>query len=141
MITITPYVSIDESELDFTFIHADGPGGQNINKVSTAVQLRFNIATSSSLPKEAKKRLIKLAGKRVTKDQILAIEAKRYRTQEHNKEDAIEHFRKLVLKALEVPKPRKQTSPTKASQEERLKNKKQRGAIKRMRSKLSKEQE
>jgi ribosome-associated protein len=139
MMKITPYISIDENELDFTFIRANGPGGQNINKVSTAVQLRFDIANSPSLPEEAKKRLIKLAGKRAAKDQILSIEAKRYRTQEHNKEDAIERFRKLVLKALEVPKPRKQTSPTQVSQEERLKKKKQRGAIKRMRSKLSEE--
>jgi ribosome-associated protein len=141
MIEITPTVSITENELDFTYIRAEGPGGQNINKVSTAAQLRFDIANSPSLAREAKERLIKLGGRRVTKDQILVIEARRYRTQEQNKEDAIERFRKLVLKALEQPKLRKKTHPTQASKEKRLKKKKQRGAIKRMRSKQSMEQE
>jgi len=129
MIKITPAFKIDERELQFEYIRASGPGGQNVNKVATAVQLRFDIRRST-LPNEIKKRLLQIAGKRVTSEGILIIEAKRFRTQEQNREDAIRRFMDLVHKASTRPKSRKKTKPTKASQEKRLTAKKQRGTIK-----------
>jgi ribosome-associated protein len=132
MIEITPSVKIDERELQIDFTRASGPGGQNVNKVATAAQLRFDVG-SSSLPAEVKTRLNQLAGKRVTDEGVLLIEAKRFRTQEQNREDAIERFIELVRKALVKPRTRKKTKPTQASKEERLKKKKRRGEIKKMR--------
>ena len=132
MIEITPTLQIDESELQIDFIRSSGPGGQNVNKVATAVQLRFDVR-ASSLPEEAKARLLQLAGKRVTTEGELLIEAKRFRTQDQNREDAIERFVDLVYKSLVEPKARKKTKPTQASKEERLKEKKKRGEIKKMR--------
>ena len=126
--------SIDDKELEFSFIRADGPGGQNVNKVATAVQLRFDVLNSESLPEEVKARLVKLAGKRMTQDGVLVLEARRFRTQEKNREDALARFQALVQKAFEKPKSRKKTKPTKASREERLKEKKRRGEIKRSRA-------
>ncbi len=132
MIEITPSFKVDEHELQFEYIRASGPGGQNVNKVATAVQLRFDIR-ASSLPHYAKGRLISLAGKRITTEHILVIEAKRFRTQEQNREDAIQRFVELVKKSLQKPKARTQTKPTKASKEKRLKEKKKRGEIKKNR--------
>jgi len=132
---------VNENELEFSFIRADGPGGQNVNKVASAVQLRFDLQGNTSLSEEVKARLRKLAGKRLTQDDTLVIEAKRYRTQEANRADAVARFYGLLQKALEKPKTRKKTKPTKSSQEERLKEKKRRGAIKRTRTKQSFEQE
>ena len=132
MIAISPSLSIDERELQIDFVRASGPGGQNVNKVATAAQLRFDV-NASSLPEDVRARLIHLAGNRITAEGVLLIEAKRFRTQEQNREDAIQRFVELVKKALVKPKPRRKTKPTQAAKEERLKEKKRRGEIKRMR--------
>ena len=137
MIEITDNISINESELKVDFVQASGPGGQNVNKVATAVQLRFDVLNSSSLSDEVKSRLVKLAGKRMTQDGVLLIEAKRYRTQERNREDALARFQALARRATEKPKRRVKTKPTKAAKEKRLKEKKRRGEIKRYRTKPS----
>jgi len=134
MLEITPTFSIDESELQFDFVRSSGPGGQNVNKVATAVQLRFDVSTSS-LPEDAKRRLLQLAGQRVTKEGKLLIEAKRFRTQEQNRADAIHRFVELLRKALIPPRPRKKTKPTAAAKEKRIKTKKRKAEIKRMRKK------
>ncbi len=132
MARITPDVNIDESELQETFVRASGPGGQNVNKVATAVQLRFDIGRSR-LPYGVKERLRKLAGSRVTADDVLTIEAQRHRTQEQNREDARARLIELVKRAEQPPKPRRATKPTKASQERRLESKKREGKQKELR--------
>jgi ribosome-associated protein len=132
MIEITPSLQIDERDLQIDFIRASGPGGQNVNKVATAVQLRFDVG-ASTLPEEVKARLVHLAGKRMTSEGILLIEAKRFRTQEQNREDAIRRFVEWVQKSLVAPKARKKTRPTPASKEVRLKEKKRKGEIKKLR--------
>jgi ribosome-associated protein len=132
MIEITPSLQIDERELKIDFVRASGPGGQNVNKVATAAQLHFDVR-ASSLPEEVRERLTRLAGKRITGEGVLLIEARRFRTQEQNREDAIQRFVELVRKALVKPKARKKTKPTKAAKEERIKEKKKRAEIKKMR--------
>lgn len=137
MLEITPSLSIDERELQLDFVRASGPGGQNVNKVATAVQLRFDIRGSTCLPEEVKTRLIRLGGSRVTVDGVLILEAKRHRTQEQNKADALERFVELVQKATVKPKARRKTRPTRAAKEERLKGKKIRAEIKKTRGSKS----
>ena len=134
MIEITPSFSIDERELHFDFMRSAGPGGQNVNKVATAVQLRFDVQ-ASSLPEDAKVRLLAFAGQRATTEGEILIEARRFRTQEQNREDAQQRFVELVRKALVPPKPRKKTKPTAQAKERRIKAKKIRGKIKQMRQK------
>ena len=126
-------VQIPEDEMTFSFIRAAGPGGQNVNKVATAVQLRFDVQHSSVLTEDIRRRLTRLAGKRMTEDGILVIEARRYRKQERNRQDAIERLNHLVEKASTPPVKRLPTRPTAASLKTRLEDKKRRGEIKRSR--------
>lgn len=133
MIEITPSTHIDESELRYDFIRASGPGGQNVNKVASAVQLRFDARNSPSLPQEVKERLLRLAGSRATEDGVLIIEARRFRTQEHNRLDAAQRLVSLIQKALEKPKKRKATRPSVTAKAARVGDKKKRGQIKRLR--------
>jgi ribosome-associated protein len=136
MIRITPKISIDEREVQLEFVRASGPGGQKVNKVATAVQLRFDVINSPSLPDDVRERLIRLAGNRVTEDGVLIIEAKRYRTQDRNRKDAIDRLISLIQKAAVQPKPRRKTRPTLASKERRLENKRRRSEIKRRRREI-----
>ena len=138
MIQITERIAIDEREIKEEFVRASGPGGQNVNKVSTAVKLRFNIIKSPSLPDDIRARLIRLAGKRMTDKGVLVIDARRFRTQERNRQDALERLVRLIEKASEIPKPRKKTRPSAASKQRRLDDKHRRGEIKRMRKPVSK---
>ncbi len=133
MSNIDRLVRASHSELAFEFVRSSGPGGQNVNKVSTAAQLRFDINASTVLPEDAKVRLMRLGGKRVTGDGILLIEAKRHRAQDQNREDAISRFDSLFRRALEPPKRRVPTKATAASRERRLESKRRKGEIKKAR--------
>ncbi|MFA5073645.1 MAG: alternative ribosome rescue aminoacyl-tRNA hydrolase ArfB [Nitrospirota bacterium] len=133
MIAITKNISIPENEIKFHFVRSAGPGGQNVNKVATAVQLRFDVGNTASLPGDVRTRLIRLAGRRVTQEGILLIDARQFRTQERNRQDALERMIDLIRKATRVPKQRKKTKPSRASQEKRIEQKKRRGRIKEMR--------
>lgn len=133
MIKISTSFFIPDDELLFTYIRASGPGGQNVNKVSSAVQLRFDVRNSPSLTDEVKSRLIILSRKKMTRDGVLVIEAKRYRSQEKNRSDAEQRFTALLQKALVRPKYRRPTRPTAASKMRRMETKKRKAQIKRLR--------
>jgi ribosome-associated protein len=134
MIRINDHIAIDDSEVSESFIRASGPGGQNVNKLSTAVQLRFDVRYSPSLPHEVRARLERIAGRRLTRDGVLVITAQRYRTQERNREDALTRLIELIQAATVRPTPRRPTRPTHASKVRRLEGKKRRGGIKALRS-------
>jgi ribosome-associated protein len=133
MIPVTDDVIIYETEIHMDFVRSSGPGGQNVNKVSTAVQLRFDVRNTASMPVEIKERLIRLAGKRVTAEGVLIIHASRFRTQERNRQDAIDRLVQLVRRAAEKPKRRVKTRPSLASKERQLAKKRRRSHIKKMR--------
>ena len=133
MIRITNSISLDERELDERFIRASGPGGQNVNKLSTAVQLRFDVRGSPNLPDGVRARLERLAGKRLTREGVLVIAAQRHRTQERNRQDALDRLIDLIRRAAVPPVARRPTRPTAGSRERRIETKKRRAAIKGMR--------
>jgi ribosome-associated protein len=130
MIRITDSITLDDGEIAEQFVRSSGPGGQNVNKVATAVQLRFDVARSPNLPEPVRQRLKRLAGRRLTGDGVLIIDARRFRTRERNRHDALERLIALVQKAAIAPRPRKATRPTAASKRRRLEGKLQRGALK-----------
>jgi ribosome-associated protein len=136
MIPVTAQIQLPESEVQMEFIRASGPGGQNVNKVATAVQLRFDVFGSPSLPKDVRRRLLHLAGSRLTRDGVLVIDARRFRSQEKNRRDAVERLVRLIRRAAVAPKIRRRTRPTKASVRRRLNTKRLRGEIKRMRKRV-----
>jgi ribosome-associated protein len=133
MIRISDQISIDEAELEESFVRSSGPGGQNVNKLSTAVQLRFDVRRSPSLPNDVAVRLMRLAGKRLTKDGVLVIIAQSHRTQERNRAGALERLVALIKEAAVAPVPRRATKPPRASKQKRLEGKKHRSVIKRHR--------
>jgi len=141
MIRVTSTIAIAESELEFAYVRSSGPGGQNVNKVATAVQLRFDAAHSPALSQAVRDRLRRVAGRRITGEGIVVIDARRYRTRERNREDAIERLVTLIQKAAHKPRPRKKTAPTGASREKRLGEKRRRAGVKRTRNPVKDDEE
>ena len=135
MIQVTPTIALDEAEIEESFIRASGPGGQNVNKVSSAVQLRFDVRGSPSLPNAVSIRLQKLAGSRLTQDGVLILIAQKYRTQERNRADALERLIALIQEAAVPPVPRRPTRPTLSSKKRRLETKGKRSEVKSLRGK------
>lgn len=133
MIEITPDIFLDEGELKWEFVRSSGPGGQKVNKVSTAVQLRFDVIRSASISEDVKQRLLKIGGKRVTEEGILILNARRFRSQDRNRQDALERLVELIREATEVPKLRRETKPSEASKKRRREEKRQQSAKKEMR--------
>ena len=136
MINVTDDIAIEESEIQLNFIRSSGPGGQNVNKVSTGVQLRFSVLENSSLAPDVRKRLIKLGGSKITADGILIIHARRFRSQEQNRSDAIDRLIDLIRQAAVTPKSRRKTKPSPASRQRRLDAKRKRSEIKRHRKSI-----
>ena len=137
MIRINDRINLDETELEESFVRSSGPGGQNVNKLSTAVQLRFDVRRSSSLPNDVAIRLMRLAGKRMTKDGVLVLIAQNHRTQERNRAEALERLVDMIREAAIPPVPRRATKPPKASKKQRLESKKRRSGIKNLRGRVS----
>lgn len=133
MLEVTAALSIAENELQESFVRASGPGGQNVNKVATAVQLRFDVRGSPSLPEAVRQRLLKLAASRITTEGVLVIEAQRFRSQEQNRADARERLAAIIRQATVVPKTRRTTKPSRAAKEKRLESKKRRSETKQLR--------
>ena len=140
MIHITNSIIIDEKEIQEDFIHASGPGGQNVNKVATAVQLRFDVRNSPSLPGDIRERLVRLAGRRITGEGTLIIKAGRFRTQDRNRQDAINRLVDLIQRASVIPKARRKTKPTLSSKKRRMEEKHRHGDIKRARRPVAAEE-
>ncbi|MCG8689961.1 MAG: aminoacyl-tRNA hydrolase [Minwuiales bacterium] len=136
MIEVTPEIWIDERDIDLQFIRASGPGGQNVNQVATAVQLRFDVAGCRGLTEPVRKRLIELAGRRVNADGVLVIDARRFRTQNRNRQDAMDRLLALLREAAVPPRPRRRTKPSKGSVRRRLDRKRQRSETKRGRGRV-----
>jgi ribosome-associated protein len=131
LLTMTPHIRIPEEDIQIEYVRASGPGGQNINKVATAVQLRFDVRRSPALPGDVRRRLEKLAGRRLTSEGVLVLDARRHRTQEQNRADAIDRLRELIAKAAVPPRRRRATKPTRSSVERRL-NGKHKKAVQKM---------
>lgn len=136
LIPINRHLFLDDSEIEESFTRASGPGGQNVNKVSSAVQIRFDLSGSRSLPKDVRERLARLAGRRLTRDGVIVIIAQRYRTQERNRRDALDRLIALVRRAADAPTPRRPTKPSRAAKERRLEAKARRAALKESRRPL-----
>ena len=134
MIAITDGIGLGEDEIEESFIRASGPGGQNVNKVASAVQLRFDVRRSPSLPEPVRRRLERLAGSRLTQDGVLVITAQRFRSQERNRQDARDRLVALIRRAATPPRPRRATAPSAAARERRLDEKVRRGRLKRQRA-------
>lgn len=139
MITVTPAISISENELEESFIRSPGPGGQNVNKVETAVQLRFDAAHSPNLPQEVFARLRGIAGQRMTIDGVIVITARRFRSQDRNRADARDRLVELIRKATEVPKKRRPTKPSLGAKRRRMDSKTKRGSVKKTRGRVGPE--
>ena len=133
LIPINCHLFLDDSEIEESFIRASGPGGQNVNKVSSAVQLRFDLSHSRSLPEDLRERLARLAGRRLTRDGVIVIIAQRYRTQERNRRDALDRLIALIRRAAVPPTPRRPTKPSRAAKERRLQAKARRATVKQQR--------